>query len=129
VLLVRTRIGPSTIHGTGLFAAEPIREGTRLWEFTHGFDVYLEPAEIDALPPTSRAQMQKYTYRDAKTGRCVLCADDARFFNHCDAPNTIDLAGAEGVTIAARDIAAGEELTCDYRAFDGDAADTFTETA
>jgi uncharacterized protein len=120
VLLVKTRIGPSAIHGTGLFADEVIREGTAVWEFTPGFDVYLEAAQIDALPPASRTQMRKYTYRDASTRRYVLCADDARFFNHSERPNTLDLDGAVGLTVALRDIAIGEELTCDYRSFDAD---------
>ena len=41
----------------------------------------------------------------------MLNGDDARFLNHDDEPNT-DNSGP--VTLAARDIAAGEEITCDY---------------
>ena len=44
-----------------------------------------------------------------------LDADEGRFMNHADQPNT-DFRGAD-FGIALRDIPAGEELTCDYREF------------
>jgi len=120
MLLVKTRIGPSTIHGTGLFANEFIAKGTIIWEFTAGFDVYVKAADIHRLPAAAQVQMLKYCYLDRETGHYILCADDTRFFNHSDAPNAVDLPGPEGHTIAARDIRMGEELTCDYRTFDAD---------
>ena len=42
--------------------------------------------------------------------------------NHADDPNTagVHIEGSiEGYDVATRDIAEGEELTCDYRLFDG----------
>ena len=44
-----------------------------------------------------------------------LCSDDARFFNHADEPNTASVESAAGgyVDVATRDIAKGDELTCD----------------
>jgi hypothetical protein len=122
VLLVKTRIAPSAIHGTGLYADEFIPKGTIIWEFTHGFDVYVSAEEIQTLPAAAQAAMLKYCHREVDNGLYVLCADDARFFNHADEPNTVDLPGPEGPTIAARDITIGEELTGDYWAFDADAA-------
>ena len=122
VLLVKTRIAPSALHGIGLFADEFIPKGTIIWEFTHGFDVYVTAEEIQTLPAPAQAAMLKYCHREVDNGHYVLCADDARFFNHSDTPNTVDLPGPEGPTIAARDITIGEELTGDYWAFDADAA-------
>ena len=122
MLLVKTRIAPSAIHGIGLFADEFIPKGTIIWEFTHGYDVYVTPEQIRVLPAAAQASLLKYCHRDDLSGDYVLCADDARFFNHADQPNTVDLPGPEGETVAARDIAIGEELTCDYWAFDADAA-------
>jgi len=120
MLLVKTRIGASAIHGTGLFANEFIPKGTTIWEFTPGFDLYVKAADIGRLPAAAQAQMLKYCYRDRETGQYVLCADDARFLNHSDQPNTVDMPGPEGCTIATRDIPIGEELTCDYQTFDAD---------
>jgi SET domain-containing protein len=123
MLLVKTRIGPSPIHGIGIFADEFIAKGTVIWEFTPGFDVYVNPGDIQRLPAAAQVQMLKYCHRELETGQYVLCADDARFFNHSDQPNTVDLPGREGPTVAARDIAIGEELTCDYFTFDADVLD------
>lgn len=33
MLLVETYIGPSDIHGIGLFAAKKIKKGTSIWEY------------------------------------------------------------------------------------------------
>lgn len=55
----------------------------------------------------------------------VLCGDNARFMNHSFEPNCDDDGGE--FTTAARDIEAGEELTCDYRRFDAPSARTGLE--
>ncbi len=123
MLLVKTHLDKSRIHGIGLFASERIRKGTVLWRLDPAIDVQLTPAQIEALAPPARAQIRKYTYRDRVLGTYVLCGDDARFFNHDRAPNCLDLPDAKGgTTVAARDIEEGEELTCDYAAFDADHA-------
>jgi uncharacterized protein len=121
MLLVKTHLDQSRIHGIGLFASEPIRKGTVIWRLDRSIDVQLTPAQLEALAPASRVQIRKYTYRDRALGTYVLCGDDARFFNHAPDPNCHDLPDADGgTTVAARDIAAGEELTCDYALFDAD---------
>ncbi|PKM07970.1 MAG: hypothetical protein CVV14_06225 [Gammaproteobacteria bacterium HGW-Gammaproteobacteria-4] len=47
--------------------------------------------------------------------RIVVNLDNARYMNHSDTPNLIEV---DGCNYTARDIAEGEELTCDYRVFD-----------
>jgi len=47
----------------------------------------------------------------------VLCADQAKFVNHSDQPNLLDSEDG-AVEYAAYDIAANEELTCNYYASD-----------
>jgi SET domain-containing protein len=42
--------------------------------------------------------------------------------NHSDHANLIEAGNGDAFNIAARDILAGEELTCDYNAFDTDAS-------
>ncbi|HTN53940.1 MAG TPA: SET domain-containing protein [Anaeromyxobacter sp.] len=119
MLLVKTHLDRSTIHGIGLFASEPIRAGTVIWRLDSTIDVQLGADQIEALAPPARAQIRKYTYLDKVLRTWVLCGDDARFFNHAEQPNCRDVPDERGGrTIAARDIAAGEELTCDYAAFD-----------
>lgn len=121
MLLVKTKLGLSKIHGIGLFAAEFIPKGTITWKFIPGFDLEFSPHELAQLPPPSREQVLKYSYTHKKTGKYMLAGDDARFVNHSDAPNIV--AGhsdirEEGTDIAARDIQEGEELTIDYKSFD-----------
>lgn len=122
MLFVETRIAPSAIHGLGLFAAQAIPRGTRIWEFAPGFDLELSEEELQTLSEPCRAQVLAYAYYNAARLRYILCSDDARFVNHSQSPNTLSVGfgerDIEGMTIAARDIAPGEELTEDYGAFE-----------
>ncbi|MBV9282607.1 MAG: SET domain-containing protein [Chloroflexi bacterium] len=123
MMLVRTYLDRSSIDGIGIFAAEFIPRGTVVWRFHPVVDVRLTEEQISELAPPSQEQVRKYSYKEIPTGRYVLSNDDARFFNHSSDPNCFDT-GVEGtdVTIARRDIYPGEELTCNYAAFDANAA-------
>lgn len=121
MLLVKTYLGESGIHGIGLFAAQRIPAGTVVWRLEPTLDLELSAGQIEALAPPARDQIRKYTYLDLVRKSYVLCGDDARFFNHSDAPNCHDFPDADGgTTVAARDIPEGEELTSDYARFDAE---------
>ena len=123
--MVKTRLGPSPIAGIGLFADEDIEAGTVTWRFMPGFDQLFTDEDLARLPEPVRAQFLTYTYLHDATGKHVYCIDNARFMNHADAPNTAgvhDAGAIEGYDIALCDIAKGEELTCDYHAFDAHVA-------
>ncbi len=127
MLLVKTKIGPSKIHGIGIFADELIPKGTRIWQYHEGIDSRFDEAFLATLPEIEQRQMLNYAYKNPRTGLYVLCGDDARFFNHSDTPNTEDVefdggvVEGEGITIAAKDIQPGEEIVSDYRSFDASA--------
>ena len=122
MLLIKTKLDVSDIHGIGLFADEDIPAGAIIWKFNRLIDLRCAEADIQELSDSSREQISKYSYREKHTGLYVLCGDDARFFNHSANPNCLDFYHSEeqDITIAVRDIAAGEELTCDYALFDSD---------
>lgn len=113
MMLVRCRLGRSSIEGLGVFAAEPIAAGTEVWRFDPRFDLMVREAELAQAPAPTREFFARFAYVLAdRPGWLALDGDDGRFMNHADAPN-LDFSEA-GVARAARDIAEGEELTCDY---------------
>ncbi len=119
MLLIKTYLDRSRIHGIGLFAGEPVPKGTLVWRLHPTIDIQLGEEAIASLAPPAREQILKYTYKDVVLGTHVLCGDDARFMNHDASPNCLDVPDPMGgTTTAARHIAAGEELTCDYSLFD-----------
>jgi SET domain-containing protein len=127
MLLVKTKVAPSPVHGLGLFADQFIPKGTRIWEFDETVDSRFDASRLVGLTEPEHDELLKHTYLNPRSGLYVVCGDDARYMNHSDAPNTADVGydegvvNGEGITVAARDIEQGEELFSDYRAFDADA--------
>ena len=122
MLLVKTKLDVSSIDGIGLFADQFISAGTVVWEFNQLIDLRFRDGDIAGLAESAQEQIRKYSYREASSGLYVLCGDDARFFNHSETPNCIDImnAGLSDVTRSIVDIRPGEELTCNYALFDLD---------
>lgn len=127
MLLVKTKVLPSGIEGLGLFAAEFIPEGTRIWEYREGVDQKFEGSYLTQFTEEEQERLLTHCYRNPVSGMYVLCGDDARYINHGEEPNTHDIGfddgflNGEGVTVAARDILPGEEITSNYASFDADA--------
>lgn len=123
MLLVKTKIGQSKIHGIGLFADQFIKKGTMIWKFQPGFDLKIDKDELSKLSEPAREQFLKYAYLDFATHKYILCFDDSRFFNHSEDPNSLDVVSEDyecSIDVAGRDIEIGEELTCNYLDFDED---------
>ena len=113
MLVVRTSLAPSRIHGLGVMAAEPIRSGDPVWRFAPGLDLVIPVAALAGRPAAFRAYLDTYAYRSPEfPDSLVLSCDHAKFLNHAEDANT-DIRGQ--VTLARRDIGVGEEITCDYR--------------
>lgn len=115
MLLIPAYVAKSPIHGYGLFAAAPVKAGTVVWRLERDFDWCLAPAELDAVPVALQERIRYHAYLDRR-GFYVYSSDGTKFMNHSESPNCVDLNDDEAV--AARDIAAGEELTCNYKSFD-----------
>lgn len=120
MLLVNTYIGPSSIHGTGLFAGKLIPEGTRTWELVPSLDLIIPRSELSTLPLLGREQFLHYAYLNSNDAY-VLCFDDARFCNHSPEPNTRFVDGQTPYELAIRDIRAGDEITINYAELDCEA--------
>ena len=122
MLLVRTKIGPSKIHGTGLFATEFISKGVIIWKYKPGFDEAYTQEEAEKLPEPKRTEILNlyHPYISQQTGRYISFGDMAGYINHSSTPNMAthyEEDVEEDINTAARDIAAGEELTINYQSF------------
>lgn len=100
-----------------VFAAELIAQRTLLWRLNPIFDVFVRESDLIGLPPHTRGFLAHYSYPHLELPSVMIVdSDNGRFMNHSDAPNTNFIAFPEGYAI--RDIAEGDELTCNYADFD-----------
>lgn len=117
MLLIPNYVGPSAIEGVGVFAAAPIRKGTAIWSLDKRFDQVLSAPDIAALADEQRAFVERYGYtHTTRPELTVLEMDNGRFMNHSNNPNTDFTDPVVGWAI--RDIAEGEEITCNYAEFE-----------
>ena len=107
-------IRSSPIHAAGCYTTAPIRRGARVVEYT---GPRLTVAVGDKL-----YENRDYTFLfGLKDGKHVIDGHGmAAFINHSCDPNceTEEIAGRVWI-LAARNIAAGEELSYDYNLYDG----------
>jgi uncharacterized protein len=96
--------------GYGVFATRSIPLGTVVW-VQCALDRVITPAQRATLATVYHAIVDKYSYIDGN-GDFILCWDHARYINHSCRPAMLSL--GQHAEIAVRDIAAGDELTCDY---------------
>jgi SET domain-containing protein len=122
MMLIETRVAPSGIHGMGLFAVKFVPRGTPVWTFQPGFDHDFSREQFAALPSLTRAHTRWFCFVSKTDGHVILAGDHACFINHSPTPNTGAPPDARPpiVTVALRDIAAGEEITCNYWDYDAD---------
>lgn len=112
-VFIPVEIRPSTIFGQGLYPLSDVTRGKIVCSFTTDAKIITEEQyikSIEAGHPLITRTGTRYV------GRYFTITDDPNaelnFFNHSFTPNLLVHCG---VVIALRDIAAGEELTIDYR--------------
>lgn len=116
MLLVDVRIGPSAVEGMGVFAKTEISKGALIWKLDLRFDRLIEYDVYEAQDGAVKSYLDRYAYPYRKDPSFIVFeGDDARYMNHADDPNC-DFSQPDEA-FALRDIAAGEELTCDYNHF------------
>lgn len=116
MLLVDVYIAPSPIQGIGVFSKEPIARGSLIWRLDERFDRLIPVELYESQTGPVKSYLDRYAYpRHSDPNYIVFEADDARYMNHSDTPNC-DFSHGD-VAHVLRDIAAGEELTCDYNVF------------
>lgn len=121
MLYVKTKIQPSGIHGTGLFADQFIPKGTMIWKFTPGFDIKLTREQILDFPELLQIYIYKYSWKSKKGKLYCFSSDNGKYFNHSDNPNCLSeykKDEEEVITTAIKDIQIGEEITDNYSSFE-----------
>jgi len=112
MLLIKTSVRLSSIHGLGLFAAEPIRKGQAVWAYDSKIDSKVTQSEYEKFTESRRATISHFAYLNSQK-QWIICGDGALFINHSDAPNC-EVEFNEGATRALKDIPVGEEITLNY---------------
>jgi SET domain-containing protein len=116
MLLVDVYLDKSSIEGIGVFAKNHIARGTLVWKFDPRYDQRIAVDIYEGETGPVKNYLDRYCYPDRRDPNYIVFeADDARYMNHADAPNC-DVSAPEE-TYALRDIAPGEEMTCDYNHF------------
>ena len=119
MMLVRTFVAQSEIQGLGVFAGEFVPAGSQLWVLNPKFDIFIYAQEIAMQPAHMRDYIARYSYPHLEIdGVRIIDCDDGKFMNHTDRSNTDFHIFDRGYALA--DIAAGDEITCNYFEFDPD---------
>lgn len=111
MFLVKHYVTRSQIHGLGVFTRVPIRAGETVWRHDPMFDVDIPAAMLAKFPEDLAQTVLHHAEYIPHLGIFRLGNDGDMFMNHSPTPSLIDR-GEE--MIAARDLAPGSELTCDY---------------
>ncbi len=116
--LTKVAFGKSFVHGMGIFALEPIKQGTKVWTVDSSMK-FVKPSELAALPADELRFALHGGYMHFPARRFVYYNDGMEYMNH--ASGEMANIGArewppllQDHCIALRDIAAGEELREDY---------------
>lgn len=116
MFIIATYIAKSDIEGVGVFTAETLKKGQVISKFEPEFDRLVPTVEYENAPPHLKALLDRYAFPHPEKPELIIYeVDNSRFMNHSETPNTDYSDFAAG--LALRDIAAGEELTCDYNKF------------
>lgn len=98
----------SAIEGLGIFAARRFRSGERIRRVN-------VVREITAASPLREDLGERHDHCSYPDGKVVLFGFPDRHINHSCDPNAWEqFEGDESYFVARRDIAPGEEITCDY---------------
>ncbi len=98
----------SSIEGLGIFAARALRAGETIRRIR-------VVREVTPEMPLRPELGERFDHCDYPDGRIVLIGYPDRHVNHsCDPNAWVRYEAADSWFVARRDIAAGEEITCDY---------------
>jgi hypothetical protein len=111
-MFVKTEVRQTGLYGKALYAAEPIRRGTIVCSFTLGSGVAMEDEYVRAVAEGRQPLMRTGT---RYAGKYFTYGNEDASYNYVNHSFSPTLLCHCGVVVALRDLAAGDELTLDYR--------------
>lgn len=112
---IPTYVGPSHIHGLGVYTSTSLKKDTLLWSFADNFDRRYTADEFYNLHPSIHEFYKIYGYQDIHDGLYYMTIDNDRFTNHSDTPNTYF--DGSGNVFALKNIRKNQEVTSNYKDF------------
>lgn len=106
-----------THKGLGLFAGRDFKRGEILW-IVDDHDIKIPLEAYESLDEQQRQKLNIYSYMDFQH-RVIVPWDEGKYVNHDCEPNSTGLAEFDNISIAMRDIEAGEEIVEDYGCYFG----------
>ena len=123
-----TEARQSPIHGLGVFAKRDIPKGTVWWRGEKDVNVLLfnrqqylhfQQSAGNSLKDAFWEVLATYSYYSRQLDSLIVCLDNARYVNHSDEPNSgPDETQNPLLSVALRDIKAGEEILENYDHYD-----------
>ena len=122
MLFFETRVGPSPIAGKGVFSMTRIPRGAIVGDLTHKCEFLTEDEYHEAQRAGDRWVIQRavravgrlFVYGAPATEETEIAFENEDYTNHNGNPTLLYHCG---ILFARRDIAAGEELTVNYKYF------------
>jgi len=111
-MFINTEVRPSTIFGKGLFTLEAVPRGKVVCFFALTGDVITEAEYVNGCEREDHFVMRTGTRYVGKYFTYSRQTAESNFLNHSFEPNLLVHCG---IVVARRAIAAGEELSVDYR--------------
>ena len=112
MLLIDHYVAKSTIHGLGVYSAEYVTKGQKVWEFHPAIDRIVPVEAFNGLPIYVLSLIESRAEYLKEQNAFLTSLDGDQFMNHSESPNTSKLGNH---WFALKEIQPGDELTCDYR--------------
>ncbi|WP_411823155.1 SET domain-containing protein [Leptospira sp. 'Mane'] len=106
-----------TDRGMGLFASRDFARGEILW-ILDDHDIKIDLDAFEAIDEKQRIKFNIYGYLDFQK-RVIVPWDEGKYVNHSCDPNSTGLLQYDNVSLALRNIKAGEEIVEDYGSYFG----------
>jgi len=106
-----------TEKGLGLFAKRKFKLGEILWIHDE-IDIKIALADYLNMDKQLRKKLDVYSYMDNRK-QVVIPWDDGKYVNHSCSPNSTGLLEFDNISVALKDIEAGEEIVENYNSYYG----------